>query len=63
MSSAGRSPQCYAIRDFLSLDDVPFDRVELRTDEGHGIGLDSLTGQRLAVCIFPDGTRLERPSI
>jgi thioredoxin reductase (NADPH) len=58
------SPQCYAIRDFLYRNDVPFDWVELRTDgEARAIGLESSTDRRLPVCVFPDGTRLERPTI
>ena len=27
------SPQCYAVRDFLYRNDVPFEWIELRTDE------------------------------
>ena len=58
------SPQCYAIRDFLSRSDVPFEWIELRSDEeARAIGLESATDRRLPVCVFPDGTRLERPSI
>jgi thioredoxin reductase (NADPH) len=58
------SPQCYAIRDFLFRNDVPFEWVELRTDEeARAIGLDSAADSRLPVCVFPDGTRLERPTI
>jgi hypothetical protein len=58
------SPQCYAIRDFLSRNDVPFEWIELRSDEeARAVGLESATDRRLPVCVFPDGTRLERPSI
>src|SRR5689334_16179487 len=35
------SPQCYAIRDFLYRNDVPFEWVELHTDEeARAIGLE-----------------------
>jgi thioredoxin reductase (NADPH) len=58
------SPMCYAVRDFLYRNDVPFEWVELRRDEdARAIGLDRVTDNRLPVCIFKDGTRLERPSI
>ncbi len=58
------SPMCYAIRDFLYRNDVPFEWIELRGDEdARAIGLDRITDDRLPVCIFKDGTRLERPTI
>src|SRR5215210_731900 len=42
------SPQCYAVRDFLYRNDVPFDWVELRTDEeARADGLESTTDRRL----------------
>ena len=59
----GSSP-CYLIRDFLSRNDVPFEWVELRSQEdARAIGVDSPTDPRLPVCVFPDGTRLERPTV
>jgi thioredoxin reductase (NADPH) len=59
-----RSPACYAIRDFLYRNDVPFQWVELG-DEAHAraLRLDGVSDERLPVCEFPDGTRLERPTI
>jgi thioredoxin reductase (NADPH) len=48
------SSAAYAIRDFLHRCDVPFEWVEVR---------DSALAGRLPVCEFPDGTRMERPSI
>ena len=43
------SPQCYAIRDFLYRNDVPFEWVERRTDEeARAIGLTSSTDGRLS---------------
>jgi thioredoxin reductase (NADPH) len=53
------------IRDFLQRSDVPFRWVELTTDgqastEAHVAGL---SDARLPVCMFPDGTRLERPTV
>jgi thioredoxin reductase (NADPH) len=58
------SPQCYAIRDFLYRNDVPFEWIELRTDEdARAIGLHGRADDRLPVCVFTDGTRMERPSI
>ncbi len=58
------SPQCYAIRDFLYRNDVRFEWVELHTDEeARAIGLQGRSDERLPVCMFPDGTRMERPTI
>ena len=58
------SPQCYAIRDSLYRNDVPFDWAELRTDEDNSaIGLEGGSDGRLPVCAFPDGTRLENPKV
>jgi thioredoxin reductase (NADPH) len=58
------SPQAHALRDFLHRSDVPFDSIELRQDaDARAIGLDGLSDKRLPVVIFPDGTRLENPTI
>jgi len=59
------SPQAYAIRDFLQRSDVPFEWVELANHEQARaeLGLDSVDDSRLPVCIFPDGTRMERPTM
>jgi thioredoxin reductase (NADPH) len=43
------SPQAYAIRDFLHRCDVPYDWIEHST--------------AAPFCLFPDGTRLENPTI
>ena len=55
----------YTIRDFLHRSDVPYEWVEVRTDEqARAIaGVDKVDDSRLPVCIFPDGTRLECPTI
>ena len=59
------SAPCYAIRDFLYRCDVPFEWVELTTDDQARrlAGVEHLHDSRLPVCVFPDGTRLECPSI
>jgi thioredoxin reductase (NADPH) len=59
------SPQAYAIRDFLQRSDVPFEWVELANDEQARaeLGLESVDDSRLPVCVFPDGTRMERPTM
>ena len=59
------SPQAYAIRDFLQRSDVPFDWIELVNHEQARaeLGLESVDDSRLPVCIFPDGTRMERPTV
>ena len=59
------SPQAYAIRDYLQRSDIPFEWVELRDNEQarDELGLDSVDDARLPICIFPDGTRMERPTV
>ena len=60
-----QSSHGYAIRDFLHRSDVPFEWVPLVTDEDartHA-GVQHLRDSRLPVCLFPDGTRMERPTI
>src|SRR5437879_910869 len=58
------SAQAYAIRDFLHRSDVPFAWVELTSDEqAREIGVASANDPRLPVCLFPDGTRMENPTI
>ena len=59
------SPQAYAIRDFLQRSDVPFEWVEVANDEQarSELGLESVDDSRLPICIFPDRTRMERPTV
>jgi thioredoxin reductase (NADPH) len=59
------SATAYAIRDFLHRSDVPFEWVQLATDEEARTqaGVDHLQDPRLPVCIFPDGSRIECPDI
>src|ERR1700733_2648466 len=54
----------YAVRDFLHRCDVPFEWIELKTNEqARTIGVDSINDSRLPVCVFPDGARMQNPSI
>jgi thioredoxin reductase (NADPH) len=55
----------YAIRDFLSRSDLPFEFVPLHTDDEARtkVGIPTLEDPRLPVCIFGDGTRLDCPTI
>jgi thioredoxin reductase (NADPH) len=59
------SPPAYSIRDFLQRSDVPFRWVGLTTDEQARTeaNVEGLRDARLPVCMFPDGTRLERPTV
>jgi thioredoxin reductase (NADPH) len=58
------SAQAYAIRDFLYRSDVPFEWVELASDQhAREIGVANVNDPRLPVCLFPDGTRMENPTI
>jgi thioredoxin reductase (NADPH) len=55
----------YMIRDFLHRSDVPFEWIELRNDD-EARAQAQVTGlgdSRLPVCLFPDGARLECPTI
>src|SRR6186713_743392 len=55
----------YLIRDFLHRSDVPFEWIELTNDEQARLqlGVDGLQDSRLPICVFPDGTRMECPTI
>jgi thioredoxin reductase (NADPH) len=55
----------YSIRDFLHRSDVPFEWVQLANDASarHAAQVDNLRDERLPVCVFPDGTRMEAPTI
>src|SRR6202140_3244474 len=58
------SPAAYAIRDFLTRSDVPFEWVEIKSaEQAHAIGVADLNDRALPVCIFSDGTRMENPTI
>lgn len=55
----------WMIRDFLQRSDVPFEWVELTSDE-HArqfAGLNGIADDRLPLCIFTDGVVIERPTI
>lgn len=59
------SAEAYAIRDFLHRCGVNFEWIELSHDD-QAQSQAQVTGQddsRLPVCIFPDGTRLEHPTV
>jgi thioredoxin reductase (NADPH) len=58
-------PAAYAIRDFLQRSDVPFEWIELRdaAQARKELGLENLSVARLPICIFADGTRMERPTV
>jgi thioredoxin reductase (NADPH) len=59
-----RSPLCYTIRDFLTRSDIPFEWIELKSDEdARRLGLEGLNDRRLPICEFADGTRVECPTV
>jgi len=55
----------YNIRDFLQRSDVPFEWIELASDEQARTeaNVSSLHDEKLPVAVFEDGTRLERPTL
>jgi thioredoxin reductase (NADPH) len=58
------SPAAYAIRDFLHRSDVPLEWVEIHSNEqARQVGVEHTRDPRLPVCVFPDGTRLEHPTV
>jgi thioredoxin reductase (NADPH) len=58
------SPAAYAIRDFLQRSVVPFEWIELHTDEeARSLAeVENLRDPRLPICLLPDGTRLNAPT-
>ncbi|KAK44036.1 pyridine nucleotide-disulfide oxidoreductase [Caballeronia jiangsuensis] len=59
------SSMAYTIRDFLHRSDVPFEWVQLTTDEEarSQAGVEHLHDPRLPVCVFSDGSRIEAPTV
>src|SRR6476661_1171114 len=59
------SPMGYMIRDFMHRSDIPFEWIELRDEQAARqiAGVPGLNDSRLPVVIFPDGTRLECPTL
>src|SRR5258705_2720135 len=58
------SPQAYAIRDFLYRNDVPFQWIELGSDEqARDTDVKGADDRKLPVWFFPDGARMENPTI
>lgn len=55
----------FAIRDFLYRCGVPFHWIELTNDElaQRLASISGVNDKRLPVCIFPDGTRMEHPTV
>jgi thioredoxin reductase (NADPH) len=59
------NPPAYMIRDFLHRSDIPFEWIELSSDEDARAkaGASGLDDNRLPICVFPDATALEHPTI
>jgi thioredoxin reductase (NADPH) len=55
----------FTIRDFLQRSDVPFEWIELTSDQqAHAeINATSIVDDRLPIAVFEDGTRMERPTL
>jgi thioredoxin reductase (NADPH) len=59
------SAACYSIRDFLHRSDVPFQWIDLTSHQQARAEaqVSALEDQRLPICEFPDGTRIERATV
>src|SRR6202051_2791789 len=59
------SSVAYTIRDFLHRSDIPFEWIEVTYQEKakSEAAVEHVDDSRLPVCIFPDGTRLECPTV
>src|ERR1700737_176806 len=58
------SPIAYAIRDFLHRSDVPYEWIELQNNEqARAAGMPTVPETKFPVCIFPDGSRIECPTV
>ena len=59
------SAACYSMRDFLHRSDVPFQWIDLTSHQQARAEaqVSGLADQRLPICEFPDGTRIERATI
>ena len=59
------SSTSYRLRDFLYRSNVPFEWIELTSDQqARGLAqVNDLHDHRLPICLFPDGVRLEIPTI
>jgi thioredoxin reductase (NADPH) len=59
------SATAYKIRDYLQRSDIPFEWIEVANDQQArtDTGVDNLQDRRLPVCVFPDGTRMECPTV
>jgi thioredoxin reductase (NADPH) len=59
------SSTAYSLRDFLYRSNVPFEWIELTTDQQARelAQVSNLQERRLPVCLFPDGGRLDCPSL
>src|SRR5581483_12043939 len=58
------SSTAYAVRDFLFRNDVPYEWIELQSHEqARALGASGLDDPKLPICLFPDGTRVECPTI
>src|SRR5712672_3749545 len=59
------SSACYSIRDFLHRSDVPFQWIDLASDQQARAEaqVSGFEDQRLPICQFPDGTRIERATV
>ena len=59
------SSTSYGLRDFLYRSNVPFEWIELTSDQQARelAQVNDLHDDRLPVCLFPDGVRLDNPTI
>jgi thioredoxin reductase (NADPH) len=59
------SAEGYVLRDFLHRNGIPFEWIELTTEAEarNSQQVSGLDDERLPICLFPDGTRLDRATV
>jgi thioredoxin reductase (NADPH) len=58
------SAAAYAIRDFLHRSDVPYEWIEVKEGEqARTVGAQNIAFEKLPTCVFPDGSKLECPTV
>jgi thioredoxin reductase (NADPH) len=65
MVGSRASAAAYLLRDFLTRNLIPYEWIEIanQEDSSEALGVTASDKSRLPLCVLPDGTRLEAPSV